>query len=348
MAIDAFQTRVLLAAVNARDENGNMLISAPDETFLTRYFGSPEETESETFDIIRTTGSRRMAQFRASQAPANVVKQGDTEALSTYHYPIIREKIPVTPIDLQKMYSVQQLYRTNTETLEARQNRVVAGYLKTLKERVVRREKWMAFQLLTTGAVQYANDNVAFRVDFGIDVAYLPVLSGTSRWGQSEADIAGNLSTWTTAINTATGGYGGDVFLGSTAAALFMADPTIKAQLNNLNYRAGSLTLNANSLELGNYNGFTFHRYSEAYKDDDGNTAQFMPATGVLMFGNTFKGRRPFGLNEELVDAGLRPASAYFSKSWIAEDPSARWLLMASRPLPVVEEEGSWVFATVA
>lgn len=340
MAINAFDTRLLIATVN------DPTMEAPKQFLLSQYGGSPIATEADAIDIVKNTGDRGLSRFNALGMAANVVGDVGSQVIATVKPPPIREKKILTASDLQKITSASAIYATTPETLQQKQDRIIGTYLQQLKNRVLRREEQMAWSFTTTGLFQYVNDRTAFKVDLGIDSTYLPTLSGTSRWGQSAADIVANLRTWTTRVHQATGSVVKKVLLGTDVVPIFLADANIKALLNNLNYRAGSLLLDVNSNDLGSFAGLLFAQEGELYKNDAGSTVPFLPANGCLMLADSFKIHRMFGLNEEMID-GQRVGDPFFSKSWFEQDPSGQWVLVASRPLPIPEQEGSWLYATV-
>lgn len=340
---DLLETRTLIATIN--HEN----LDVPKMFFINEFFGEPVSTEEDTVDIYRIVGDKGLASFRHSGQESKVVGDKGNEYIGTYKYPYIAEKMIIEARDLRKLQEASSIYRTQPKTLAEKEQELVDRYIRRLRTRIDRREEWMASKMLQTGIVTYSNDSVAFKIDLQIDSTYLPVLSGTSRWGQSAADIPGNLETWTAAINSATGGFGGRVILGSTAATLFKRDEIVREDLKAINVRAGAIVLNGTQTEgardLGNYNGFTFETYQETYLADDGSTQNFFPANGVLLMGSTFQGHRLFGLNEAL---GKSYGDPYFADSNPEWDPDVQWLRGKARPLPIPEEEGSWVFATVA
>lgn len=343
MAIaDLLERRTLIHAIN--DEE----LDVPKQFLISNFGGAPIATEEQSVDIYRSTGDRSLATFSAAYASATVVDLQESEFIATVKFPHIAEKFPITPEDLLKAKSAMDIYRSTPKSRAEKEAEIVQKYLKKLRARVDRREEWMLAQAIKTGIIQYAGNGVSFKIDMGIDSTYLPTLSGTSRWGQSAADIPGNLLTWASEINAATGGYGGRVILGQNAATELLSDPVVRADLGLINYDAGRLVLNhtqgPGSEAKGKYAGFTFETYAETYKDDNGTVTSYFPSNGVLLVGSTFEVKRLFGANLVLDEAFGDP---YYSDSWEEKDPDIRWIRGMSRPLPLPVQEGSWVFATV-
>lgn len=346
---DLLEPHTLIAAIN------DPSLDVPKQFLLSNFFGAPEATENEVVDIYRRSDDRGLALFIAGNKESNVIEAHNTDFLGSYRFPYTSEKIPVTNDDIKKARSADDLYRTSPLSIAERKALIIQKYIARLKARAQRRVEWMAAQFLTTGILTYQSveNGVAIKMDLGISSTYLPTLSGTSRWGESGADIAGNLGDWANAINSATGGYGGRLIMGSTAAKLFESDPKVRADYANINIDVGRMLLNgtaqaiatAGTQKLGTYRGFTPEVYQETYKDDGGTTVPYFPANGVLLMGSTFVGHQLYGLN---MINGNSFGDPFYSDSHEEWDPDVLWIRGRSRPLPLPEQEGSWVFATVA
>lgn len=338
MPIDQLlERRTLIAAIN------DPSLEVPQQFFIKNFWGAPRQTYSEIADILITKGSRGLARFRNLAQQGNVVGRVQGE-LITFRFPYIREKKVIEAAAIINPRSLGEVYVTSGNGIQEAKRQAIATDLQDLKNRILRREEWMASQLLTTGKIIYADEWVSFALDFQMPSSHKPVLSGLALWGASGADILGNLNTWSTLIQRATGRPGADVIMGETAAMAFLKDPTIHKLLDNNNLPAGRITIDVTAADLGTFGGFRFRRHSELYTADDGTTKNYMPENGILMLPTGFRTDRLFGV---IPEVGQLYADPFFSKSWEEQDPSVLWILAAARPLPIIEEAGSWVYATV-
>jgi hypothetical protein len=338
MAIDQLlNRRTLIATINdPRLEVERMF-------FISNFFGAPVPIYSEYADIRRTKGKRGLARFRNSGQAANVVGRIGEE-LKTVKLPYIREKKVIEAQALINPKSLGEIYVNGGDGITQAKRRAIAADTADLKNRIIRREEWMAAQILTTGKIQYADEWTSFVLDFELPVSHMPVLSGTSLWDNAASTVLANLREWSKLIQAATGRPGSRVILGTDAAQAFLANAEVQELLGALNMRAGAVQIDPNAAQIGNFAGFTFEQHTQQYEDEDGNVQDYMPANGLLMLPSGFRAQRLFGVVQEV---GGVYADPFFSKSWEEEDPSVLWLLGSARPLPIVEEAGSWVFATV-
>lgn len=82
----------------------------------------------------------------------------------------------------------------------------------------------------------------------------------------------------------------------------------------------------------GNIDGFDIWTYAGTYHDDAGDKQNMLPAGTVLLVGDIM-GTRAFGAIKD-EEQGLS-AVEYFSKSWVENDPSQRFIMTQSAPLTV-------------
>ena len=83
---------------------------------------------------------------------------------------------------------------------------------------------------------------------------------------------------------------------------------------------------------IGSIGDFDIWVYNDTYINDAGQTAKLLPEKTVLLGSREgLEGTRCYGaIHDEKANW---TASRYFTKSWIEEDPSVRWLLLQSAPL---------------
>lgn len=340
-----FDRRTLLTAVNHHS------VKVKPRLIFDRYFAKNTRdiwTEKADYEFIRA--KRRLAGFRNQGQAARVVGRHSEKVIHTVTLPYIREKKVLTAKELRSENSLGNVYISGAGDIGKMREQTLNKELTELKESIGRREEWMCCQLITTGGMEYHDpvENVHFKLNLEIPSEFKPVLSGGSRWSESTATINRNLWNWNLMIQRATGMSGKDVILGTDAAIAFMENPDVKKNLDTNNYRIGQVSANlAPELighYIGNYGNYDFWMYSNEYEGEDGVTHDFFPPDMAVMLAGNLETEYLYGLNEE-VDGEY--VGSFFSKSWIEQDPSVRWLLVASRPMPVVKLQGSWVMAKV-
>lgn len=336
-----FERRTLVAAINSPDLQTRPL-------FLTdTFFPNVKQTFGEHLDIEIGTASTKLAAFRRLDQSAGVVSKTGRQ-IKTVQIPAIREKKVLTAKELLSENALGNIYVANGGGIDQARNAALARELLDLKNRILRRREWMASKLLTTGVIQYASSDFAFELDYGLDSNHLVTLSGADLWTASTGTPWADLFDWSALIQGKTGAGASKIVLGKDAAKAFLANAEVKANLNNLNYRAGTAIADATNQKvatfLGTYGGFDVWMYNHSYTSDAGSAANFFPVNGCLVVGDAMEADTCAGV---IAEADQTFAGEFFSKSWLEEDPSVRWLLASSRAMPVVYNVDSWVFATV-
>lgn len=144
------------------------------------------------------------------------------------------------------------------------------------------------------------------------------------------------------------------VVLDPEAWKIFRSNASVEKYLD---YRRGtSNTLNADPIVRGKdskarYAGsigdFDLWVYNDSYINDAGETTNLLPKNTVILGAKDgLEGTRCYGaIHDEKANW---TASRYFTKSWIEEDPSVRWLLLQSAPLVVPYRPNAVLCATIA
>lgn len=338
--IDMFTRRALMASVNSPD------LELRPTWFLDRYFPTSRQVYAEKIDWELVAASRGLARFRNLGQSAMVVgKLGRT--IKTIDPLFINEKKSLTAIELLRENVIGNVYVTDGSSIDTSKKQALARELQDLKNRARRRVEWMASQFLTTGKLQYADDanGVTLEIDLDIDAAYAPVLSGTDLWTDAASDPLSDLDDWNILINQATGGNLKEVTLGTDAYKAFIGNAKVKAQLNNLNFQTGSINTSVQTNRVGVFGGVEVYRYSHKYLKDDGSTiGDMMPANKVLCVADNMKTDLVYATIPLLDEVIAAPFYSDVKDEW---DPDVRWLRVMSRPLPLIYEEGSWLYPTV-
>ena len=97
---------------------------------------------------------------------------------------------------------------------------------------------------------------------------------------------------------------------------------------------------------VGSIGDFDIYVYNDIYINDAGVESKLLPSKTVLMAAKDgLEGTRCYGaIHDEKANW---TAHRYFTKSWVEEDPSVRWLLLQSAPLVVPYRPNASFCATI-
>lgn len=335
---------------NPRQMTQALLESLPVRRFLTSFFGEEfHDTKSFQIDIWR--GSRRLAPIVHPKLAGKVM---DREKFRTLEFtpPYLKPK-KVTEADhiLTRQPGEIVYTQPGANTPAARAAALLGRDMAELDESIQRRIEVMAAEALFTGTVTVKGEGVDTVVDYDYDSTHLVTLTGGDLWSASTSNILENLRTWKRLISKDCGIGATDVILGSEAAAAFLKNELLLKQLNTWNLAVGAV----NPVEMPD--GVTFlgrltavgldlWTYDEWYYDEATSTEKpLVPEDQVLMLARSARFTIHYGVIQDL-DAGTF-ASRVFAKSWKEDDPSARFVLVQSAPLPVVHQTNAVLVATV-
>jgi hypothetical protein len=214
-----------------------------------------------------------------------------------------------------------------------------------------RRLEVMAGQVLATGKETITGDKYpTVVVDFGRS-ANNTVVPGTL-WSVSTADPLGDLDTWSQMVLQATGAMLNDVIMTVDVWRVFKNNPQVRAELTLFRTLNAMPTLQAatpiteGGVFMGTIAGYNIWAYSAWYVDPaDSIEKPILPPGTVIMTSPQLEGVQCYGAIRD-IEAGLQ-AVPYWSKSWIEEDPSVRFLMMQSAPLMVPYRVNASVSAKV-
>ncbi len=333
MAIDIFTTRAMVPVLRQNKPVGRFL--------LDTLFGRVETSDTEYIDIDIVKGNRKMAPFVSPRVEGVVIEdRGFTT--NSYKPAYIKQKFVTTAADVaESRVAGESLYGDNGAV--NRSAEILAEELLEHEERVARREEWMAAQLLTTGKVDVVGEGINQVVDFGLDASHNITLSGTDLWSDAGSDPLGDLATWQKLI-LKDSGMNPDILIGDTdAISALVNHADVKDTLDTRRVDMGMINpreLAPGVVYWGNIisNGVNLdvYSYTEWYTDDSDVDQPIIPAGQVIMTSTRADFRRHYGAIKDLK-AGL-VAIPRFVKSWEEEDPSARFVLMQSAPLPAVHQ----------
>lgn len=338
--MNVFSTNFLMAVV------GSLL--APSTWLLGRYFSAIQTETSEEihFDVIDKT--RRLAPF-VSPVVAGKVVQSQGHTTKTFQPAYVKPKTPFDPNRPFKRAVGEQI--GGTLTPEQRLQLQVTAEIIEHREMIDRRMEVMASEALRTGKITVTGDNYpTVVVDFGRHPDLTVVLGGGAQWGDAGVSPLGLLNQWALLMLQRSGAKPIDIVMDIDAFTLFAADAEVKERLdtrritNNAMIMGGPMDIGGTF--MGTIDGFNVWSYADWYIDPADETEKpVLPSRTVLASGPQLQGVRAFGAIRD-EEAGFQ-AVPFFAKSWVEKDPSVRYLLTQSAPLPVPTRVNASFCATV-
>ncbi len=345
--IDIYQPRHLAEVVRS---------APPVHTFLRdTFFTNVKTFAEEQVDIDLVKGDREMAAFVHPKLGAETMELEGYETKS-YKPPMVNPDLVTTAENYLKRAPGETLYSGRTPEQRAAEQ-LVREY-KRLDDAISRREEWMCAQALTTGAIHVVGKGVDEEIDFNLTNKI--VLAGTERWGQSGADILGNLEDWVDMVYTNGFANVDRIICGRQALKLLKNDKGILEKMDNRRYQAGEF--NARDLPNGvRYHGYLtdsgleVYSYKEVYVDrvtDPKHPAvrRLIPDNKIVMISPDVDFMRAYGMCSYFDEASKRLITAEAERllhAYIGHKPERKILEACARPLPIPDKVDSWLVATV-
>ncbi len=325
--MDIYNTVVLTGVVQS--------LVQPQSFMYNNYFKSEQLSSNELIAFDVESGARRMAPFVSPLSQGKVVKSKGrkTETLAPAY---IKDKRPFDASRPLKRAIGEQIggNLTPLDRIQINLKTELADQI----DMITRRLEWMSMQALLTGKVTIVGEEYpAVLVDFGRDPNNTIVKAPGALWSDPSVNPLDDLATWTLQVLKGCGAQARDVYMTADVYKVFRENPFVQKRWNTLNKNAATLTMAALSdigaSYIGEIDGFNIFVYADWYIDPlDGVEKPMMPAGTVLLISPRVDGVRAFGAIRD-EEAGYQ-SMPFFPKSWVEKDPSVRYLLMQSAPLP--------------
>ena len=329
MAASLFETRRMLRMLE------QML---PPRTFLLdTFFRDIETSNEESVDIDIYKGKRRLAPFVSPKlAGVPVERRGFTTR--TYKPPYVKPKMVFDAAHLPDRMPGQTIY-TDAGSPAMRAAEQLRKDFAEMLDMVTRREEWMAAQALNGGVITVVGEGVSDSIDFGMKSSHKITLTSGDRWTESTSDPLADIRAWRRLGAQSSGLSPNVAVLGSGVIDAFLANAEVKDQLDSRRADIGQIAVQElpdGATYLGSLFGgaIDLFGYDEWYVDPADDTEKPMvPVNKVFMGSTRARTARHYGMIRD-VEAGDAVAR-YFPKSWVDNDPSARWTMLQSAPLVV-------------
>ena len=321
-------------------------IKAPQRFLQSLLFSMHDPKPTGKIEISIEQDGREMAPFVTVNGEA-VQVTGVANTFQTVEAPNIRIKRAMAPSDLLEKRRPGQPIFSNQAQIAAGARRHVTQELAKLERLIVNRIEWLCAMALR-GVIQYSVPDLGnFTISFNKPAGHTIILAGAALW---TAATGVPIEQFRQAKRLVADEHGISVthaIMGQEAASAFLANPNVRAELDNRRFDMES-TLSANpdfspegAVFLGVYCGIPCWEYSRSLEGAPlirSKYVEFVTASpsaeNVLYFGS---------INDHDALDGGTWVGERFSKSWVTKDPSVRWALVQSRPLPVMRRPGSVV-----
>lgn len=338
--LDLFETRTMLSALEER---------RGPRTYLRDTFFNPtttSTTENVDIDVIRN--KRRLAPFVNPLAEGKKIDRQGFQT-KTFKPPYIKEKMVTTAIDVLTRGLGENPYSASSPAERAAQ--IAARDLVELQDMIDRRIEWMVAQIMLTGKVTITGEGVNAEIDFGRSAGNTVTLLSGTRWSQSGATPIDDLRAWKRLIVQNSGIVPNRAIIGYDVMEVLLENPQFVANIERFSNQTASIAMTANGLPegityVGRIEGLDLFNYEEWYLDENGVEQPMVPADKVLLGSTRSRAGVHYGGIKDLKANGVA-AVPYFPKSWETEDPSARWLMLQSAPLPVPIQVDAFLAADV-
>ena len=242
-------------------------------------------------------------------------------------------------------------------TPEQRERKIMARDLMEMRKAIQRRREWMVRQVLLTGKLQifeYTNEGKSANATAVADYSFTNNFTPTTAWGQSGADICGDMEQIYDLVYDGLGDVEKIVMAPDVWAAMRNDDAFMKTMdMRNVDmgeiqqrYRGQGLRFlghNADGVELWSVSG--------TFVDDDGVKKALMPA-GTLIAGGSDILRMPYGPVTQVEETGMNARHKTYIKKEVplrhgSVDGNAIMNRLTSRPTVIPFNVDAWAVAHV-
>lgn len=336
--LSLFAARTLTAKVNA---------IFPADNFLTKkFFGKNIPSKDKYVDIVITKGGKQIAPFVSPKLAGKVLKRNGKK-LETYEPPLLKPKFETEAEELLEDNNV--MYSDST-SLEERAAKQLATDLDDGRSRIDRRIEWMSANALIDGKISVKGDGIEDEIDYSRNPNHTKILTGTALWTDTvNSDPRADLDKWKTEVFDNSGVSPTEVVFGRDVGNAYSNHPKVKEAFDKKWINRGELK--PEKLEDGvTYLGYDseldlkMYKYVGKYEHPETGVdtpylsydklimgSEYTRTSAHVAFGGIadFKTFKKEGMNVNLFIGEI------FAKSYEIEDPSARFILLQSKPLPI-------------
>jgi hypothetical protein len=319
-------------------------------TFLKSTFFSNEKThDTEWVDIDIFKGKRRMAAFVSPIIGGTTVERLGYKT-TKYRPVLVAPDMITTAQDAFYRAAGEHIYSSRSAT--SRMLEQMGKDFAELEALITRREEWMCAEALFKGEITMIGEGVNEKVTFGLGTTHnVTITTDASKWSKTTSNPLKDLRTWRRTIIQDSGVPPNIIVMGSTVVDNFVDNELVKKALDVRRIDRG--IIDPSILPDGvTYWGYIkeiacdIYSYDEWYLDDSGTEQPMVPADKLLMGSGRARTDLLYGGIAE-PDEGMVYDAVRVPKSWTKPKPSARFVALKSRPLPVPTQIDAFLVAKV-
>ncbi len=319
--------------------------------FKELFFRRESFSDSEKVAIDEVVPNLRLVPF-VSPVVAGKVRKQDGYSTTSYAPPYLKPKDVVSPKKMQSRMAGEAL--NGTMTAAQRLNATVAFLLDDQEKAIERTEEKMCVDAVLTGKfiVEDSEEHEAMQIDYGRSAENTVALISDARWSvldKNETDMASIIGEYA-ALSS---GLPAIIIFDKKAFALFSKFKGVQDALNSTIKNGDSDIMLAPQLKRevqykGKYGEYAIYVYAGFYELDSGEKQYFMPDNTMVLAPAMYDGVMAYGAIQD-VEAGADGMAMVkrWPKSWINPDPSFRYLMTQSAPLPIMPDADEFVVITV-
>ena len=319
------------------------------------------------FDELQA--SRKIAPLMIPTMPGRPIYRGEGESIKAFRPAYTKPKDSVTPSEHMQMTAPEVSRRIPLQTPSQRLATRIANITRFHRESIERLWDWMYAKSLIDAqypATFMTDDGLSGKtvtMDFDRLASHTKDLSSSNDWSANGADIIGNINDWVDEVADAKfGGTVTDVLLGKTAAKNFrqyFSDTNKKGRdlLDRNIAGADSVMASRGIVRTNPLNPFTYLGQLDGnlqvwkisgpgnqFQNDDDSFTDIVGVNDVVLVSPNVEMIMAYGAIQD-VDF-LQPATIW-PKTWVSQDPSARYLMSQSAPLAIPVNPNATMKVTV-
>lgn len=325
---------------------------------LDSFFTNIQQSDTEFVAIDEDIGERRMAQFVSPLVQGRLVEQRRMQTNTVRPAYTKDKRAPDLRKPVRRM--IGERIGGDLSPMQRQEANLVAEMTDQL-DVLMRRQEWMASQVLQTGAVTIAGDGFpSTLVDFGRSSTLTVALSGSSVWGYAaNFDAQGrdplpaqDIEEWQYQILKESGAVCTDIVFTTTPWIKFKNGQGIYgaiefpklAGVDGLMIKPGP-EIKKGAVFKGIWGGYRLWLYNDWYIDQNGVEQQMIPDGTVILSGPELMGTRGYGvIMDPKHNYGSMP---YAPKTWFTDDPGQQLIMLQSSPLIIPARVNASLAATV-
>jgi hypothetical protein len=315
---------------------------------LDLFFRSSEESQTEDIKFDVEIGKPRITPFVSPLKEGKVVESlGFTT--NSFSPAYVKDKRVHNPNKAFKRAIGEKIggSRTPVDRLQEALLRDLADQ----QEMLTRRKELMAAEVLRTGACTITGEDYpTVVVNFGRDAALTVSLGAGSKWGEAGVSPIDDLEEWQLLVFDKSGAAPTDCIMDVAAWQKLRDDAKFdklvdRRRLSDVEQIRYTAVVGKGGVYQGRIGDLRIWLFNGNYIDEAGVSQRFLPNGTVILGSASIEGVQHHGAIKDIA-AGLQ-AMESFTKSWVVEDPSVRYLLMQSAPLVVPYRPNASFCATV-